>query len=52
MVVEITETAILHDEAIARMFIERVGALGCELALDDFGTGFCGFGYLKSLPVH
>jgi PAS domain S-box-containing protein len=52
MVVEITETAIMRDEAIARMFIERVGALGCELALDDFGTGFCGFGYLKSLPVH
>jgi PAS domain S-box-containing protein len=52
IVVEITETAIMHDEAIARMFIERVGALGCELALDDFGTGFCGFGYLKSLSVH
>ena len=34
-----------------RTFIERAGALGCELALDDFGTGFGGFGYLKNLPV-
>lgn len=49
--VELTETAIMQDEAIAGMFIERVGALGCELALDDFGTGFGGFGYLKNLPV-
>lgn len=49
--VELTETAIMQDEAIAGTFIERVGALGCELALDDFGTGFGGFGYLKNLPV-
>ena len=49
--VELTETAIMQDEAIARTFIERVGAIGCELALDDFGTGFGGFGYLKNLPV-
>ncbi|MGH2941322.1 MAG: EAL domain-containing protein, partial [Solirubrobacteraceae bacterium] len=51
MVVELTETAIMQNETIARMFIERVEALGCELALDDFGTGFGGFGYLKRLPV-
>jgi len=49
--VELTETAIMQDEAVAGSFIERVGALGCELSLDDFGTGFGGFGYLKSLPV-
>jgi PAS domain S-box-containing protein len=51
MVVELTETAIMRDESVAGTFIERVGALGCEVALDDFGTGFGGFGYLKSLPV-
>ena len=49
--VELTETAIMQDEVIAGIFIERLGNLGCELALDDFGTGFGGFGYLKSLPV-
>lgn len=49
--VELTETAIMQDEAIAGTFIARVGVLGCELALDDFGTGFGGFGYLKNLPV-
>lgn len=51
IVVELTETALLHEEEIARTFIERIAALGCELALDDFGTGFGGFAYLKRLPV-
>jgi PAS domain S-box-containing protein len=51
MVVELTETAIMQDETIARTFIERIVALGCELALDDFGTGYGGFAYLKNLPV-
>lgn len=49
--IELTETAIMQDETIAAMFIQRVGVLGCELALDDFGTGFGGFAYLKNLPV-
>jgi hypothetical protein len=47
----ITETALMQDERLGRTFVERVGALGCELALDDFGTGYGGFGYLKNLPV-
>ncbi|HVF80151.1 MAG TPA: EAL domain-containing protein [Solirubrobacteraceae bacterium] len=51
MVIELTETALMQDEASARSFIERVRVLGCEFALDDFGTGFGGFSYLKRLPV-
>jgi PAS domain S-box-containing protein len=51
IVVELTETALLEDEEAAALFIERIGALGCQLALDDFGTGYGGFRYLKSLPV-
>ena len=51
IVVELTETALMDDEAAAELFIERLGALGCKLALDDFGTGYGGFSYLKRLPV-
>ncbi len=51
IVVELTETALINDEAVAARFIQRISALGCEFALDDFGTGFGGFGYLKRLPV-
>ncbi len=51
MVFEITETAIVEDEAAAWVFAERLRALGCKLALDDFGTGYGGFTYLKQIPV-
>jgi PAS domain S-box-containing protein len=51
LVFEITETALIEDEAAARVFAERLHKLGCKLALDDFGTGYGGFTYLKRLPL-
>jgi PAS domain S-box-containing protein len=51
LVLEITETALIADEAAAIAFVDRVHAIGCKLALDDFGTGYGGFTYLKHLPV-
>ena len=51
MVFEITETALIADEVLAKAFAERIHGLGCKLALDDFGTGYGGFTYLKQLPV-
>jgi PAS domain S-box-containing protein len=51
LVFEITETALITDEAAAKAFADRVHALGCKLALDDFGTGYGGFTYLKRFPV-
>jgi EAL domain-containing protein (putative c-di-GMP-specific phosphodiesterase class I) len=49
---EITETAVVHDESVARVFIENVRRLGCGVALDDFGTGYGSFRYLKHLAVN
>jgi EAL domain-containing protein (putative c-di-GMP-specific phosphodiesterase class I) len=51
LVIEITETAIIADEASALTFAEGLHRLGCGLALDDFGTGYSRFIYLKHLPV-
>jgi PAS domain S-box-containing protein len=51
VVFEITETAIIADEASALRFAEGLHELGCGLALDDFGTGYGSFTYLKHLPV-
>jgi len=51
LVFEITETALIKDEAAALAFAERLHELGCKLALDDFGTGYSGFTYLKQLPL-
>ncbi len=51
VVIELTETAILHDEEAGGAFLARLDRFGCKIALDDFGTGYGGFTYLKHLPV-
>lgn len=48
---EITETGVVRDLHLARSFIARMRALGCQVALDDFGAGYCSFAYLRDLPV-
>ncbi len=47
LVIEITETAAIHDMARARAFCEGLARLGCAIALDDFGAGFGSFQYLN-----
>jgi PAS domain S-box-containing protein len=51
MVFEITETALVDDEAAGRRFVEALHEIGCKVALDDFGTGYGGFTYIKKLPI-
>ena len=51
IVFEITETALMVDEAAARLFARRLRDLGCKLALDDFGTGYGSFSHLKQVPI-
>lgn len=51
MIVELTETALIQDDTVARSSMQRIRALGCEFALDDFGTGWGTFNYLKRLPI-
>ncbi len=51
IVFEITETALIENDAAACNFAQRIRTLGCKLALDDFGTGYSGFTYLKNMPV-
>ncbi len=51
VVIELTETAMMANEDVAKQFAHELRSIGCRLALDDFGTGFGGFSYLKQLPV-
>lgn len=51
LVVEVTETAMMADVAVA---IERLSALnrmGIDVAIDDFGAGYSSFSYLQRLPA-
>jgi diguanylate cyclase (GGDEF)-like protein len=49
---EITEQALLADEAASRVALRALRDAGVRLALDDFGTGYSGLAWLRRLPVH
>jgi diguanylate cyclase (GGDEF)-like protein len=51
LTVEITETFLLQDMALARRHIERLSARGVKIALDDFGTGYSNLRALMNLPI-
>jgi diguanylate cyclase (GGDEF)-like protein len=48
---EVTETAILHDELNASKVLQDLQALGVSVAIDDFGVGQSALSCLKSLPI-
>ncbi len=49
--VEITETSLLADQAVAAERLRRLRAAGVQVAVDDFGTGYASMAYLTSLPL-
>jgi len=49
--IEITESAILEDEALAISKLENIKQLGVRIALDDFGTGYSSLSQLRMLPI-
>jgi EAL domain-containing protein (putative c-di-GMP-specific phosphodiesterase class I) len=51
VLVEITETAALHDLEESARFVASLRDLGCRVALDDFGAGFTSLRHLQALAV-
>lgn len=49
---ELTETALLEDLAMARPILADLSEYGVGLHIDDFGTGYSSLSYLAELPVH
>ncbi len=47
---EITESALVGDIALARGLLDQLKGLGVRLALDDFGTGYSSLRHLQVLP--
>ncbi|MDB5681820.1 MAG: GGDEF-domain containing protein [Sphingomonas bacterium] len=48
--VEITESALFENMALAQSIIGSLKNQGIKLALDDFGTGYSSLAHLRALP--
>ncbi|MHB8190685.1 MAG: EAL domain-containing protein [Ferrimicrobium sp.] len=51
LTLELTESAIMADEAKGTEVLTRLRALGVRISLDDFGTGYSSLAYLERLPL-
>ncbi|MDW5377486.1 EAL domain-containing protein [Halomonas sp. HP20-15] len=49
--VEVTESGLMEDVAVARQTLQTLADQGIKVAIDDFGTGYSSLAYLKTLPV-
>ena len=51
LALEITESALMKNRALAMKTLESLAAAGVHLAIDDFGTGYSSLAYLQSVPA-
>jgi diguanylate cyclase (GGDEF)-like protein/PAS domain S-box-containing protein len=49
---ELTERALMGDEAGPLQALTKLYDMGVRIAIDDFGTGYSNLSYLRRLPVH
>lgn len=51
LVVEVTETAVIHDRDAAIATLQALRDRGVRVELDDFGSGYASLGVLRYLPL-
>jgi EAL domain-containing protein (putative c-di-GMP-specific phosphodiesterase class I) len=51
LVLELTESLLLHDTEAALAQLQQLKSLGLRLAIDDFGTGYSSLAYLRKFPI-
>jgi diguanylate cyclase (GGDEF)-like protein len=48
---EVTESEIMHNRALAGWSLERLRRLGVSIDVDDFGTGYSSLACLREIPL-
>lgn len=51
VVLEITESMLLHNTRQILRVMRQIKRLGCQLSMDDFGTGYSSLSYLQKFPL-
>ena len=51
LILELTETALMHDSGSTLERMMLLKALGVRIAIDDFGTGYSSLAYLRQFPI-
>jgi diguanylate cyclase (GGDEF)-like protein len=51
LILEITESTLLHDEHRTHRVLRQLERIGICLAIDDFGTGYSSLATLRRLPI-
>ena len=51
LLLEVTESVLMHDLDAALARLQALKNLGLRLAVDDFGTGYSSLSYLRNFPM-
>ena len=52
LVLEITESLLMDNDARTKNTLNTIRRIGVRLAVDDFGTGYSALSYLREFPVN
>jgi EAL domain-containing protein (putative c-di-GMP-specific phosphodiesterase class I) len=51
LLLEITESALMHDSDSIATDLQALRDMGVRIAIDDFGTGYSALSYLREFPI-